>query len=194
MDGVEAANRSFVGGVGTANAWRIGAYQTAATGNFDGLIDDVRIYRRAISAAVVQADLAAAVQPEHFAPSVESTSPLDSAEGVSSTATVRATFSEPMQAGSIDAATFVLRDSAGNEVASTVQYVSSTRSAILTPSSPLAGNARYVATVKGGPSGVADLAGNRLGADVSWSFTTRLAPSPILDRQLQRESVRRVRG
>ena len=33
----------------------------------------------------------------------------------------------------------------------TVQYVSSTRTAILTPSNPLAGNARYVATVKGGP-------------------------------------------
>ena len=141
VDGVEAANRSVIGGVGTANAWHVGAYQTAATGNFDGLIDDVRIYRRAISAAVVQADLAAAVQPEHFAPSVESTSPFDSAEGVSSTATVRAIFSEPMQAGSIDAASFVLRDSVGNAVASTVQYVSSTRTAILTPSNPLAGAA-----------------------------------------------------
>ena len=36
----------------------------------------------------------------------------------------------------------------------------------------------YTAVVKGGPAGVADVAGNRLSNDVSWAFTTLAAPPP----------------
>ena len=43
--------------VGSSNTWRIGAYGTSPGGFFDGLIDDVRIYNRALSAGEIQFDL-----------------------------------------------------------------------------------------------------------------------------------------
>jgi len=43
----------------------------------------------------------------------------------------------------------------------------------LTPSSKLDAKTRYTAKIKGGSTGVKDLAGNPLASDVfSWSFTT----------------------
>ena len=57
IDGVEVASRTVSGGVGTSNIWRIGAYGSAAGGFFDGLIDNVRIYSRALSDAEVQTDM-----------------------------------------------------------------------------------------------------------------------------------------
>ncbi|NUT54740.1 MAG: LamG domain-containing protein, partial [Thermoleophilia bacterium] len=56
IDGVEVASRAFSGTVGTANTWRIAAYGAGPGGFFDGLIDEVRVYDRALSAAEVLAD------------------------------------------------------------------------------------------------------------------------------------------
>ena len=39
---------AFTGDVGDSNTWRIGAYGSTPGGFFDGLIDDVRIYDRAL--------------------------------------------------------------------------------------------------------------------------------------------------
>ena len=49
--------------------------------------------------------------------------------------------------------------------------------ATLTPTSALAANTTYTATVKGGSTGVKDLAGNALAADFTWSFTTAAPPT-----------------
>jgi hypothetical protein len=43
---------------------------------------------------------------------------------------------------------------------------------MLNPSSDLASNTTYTATIKGGSTGVKDLAGHTLAQDYSWSFTT----------------------
>ena len=43
--------RAVAGSVGTSNTWRIGAYGGSPGGFFDGVVDDVRIYNRALSAA-----------------------------------------------------------------------------------------------------------------------------------------------
>ena len=56
VDGVEVAARATSGSVGTSNVWRIGAYGGTPGGFFDGLVDDVRIYNRALSAGEVQFD------------------------------------------------------------------------------------------------------------------------------------------
>jgi hypothetical protein len=84
---------------------------------------------------------------------------------------VRATFSEP-----VDPATLTgnveLRNGAGTLVPASVQYDAPSSTVTLHPTSALANSTSYTATVKGGASGVKDLAGNALGADVSWSFTT----------------------
>ena len=53
-----------------------------------------------------------------------------------------------------------------------MSYDDPTRTATLTPSAALEASTSYTATVKGGASGVKDLAGNALAADSSWSFTT----------------------
>ena len=107
-----------------------------------------------------------------------SKSPAAGATGVSQGATVTATFSEAMDAATITTSAFELRGPAPANalVTATVSYNASTRTATLTPSASLAGLTTYTATVKGGASGVKDLAGNALATDVAWSFTTAAQP------------------
>jgi hypothetical protein len=105
-------------------------------------------------------------------PTVTSVTPLAGAIGVSTGTAVTATFSEGMNASTIGSTTFTLRDASNSVVAATVSYDSASRTATLTPASPLNGGILYTATAKGGVSGVADLAGNRMSADFTWSFTT----------------------
>jgi methionine-rich copper-binding protein CopC len=97
-------------------------------------------------------------------PAVSSKSPASGATNVATTTTVTATFTEPVQAATIS---FVLKDSGGNVVASSLSYNSGTFTATLTPGAALANSATYTATV----SGALDTAGNQM-APVSWSFTT----------------------
>jgi hypothetical protein len=108
-----------------------------------------------------------------LAPTVTLVSPAEGATAVPTSSVVSAAFSEPMATGSITATTFTLTDSATNTtVPATVTYSASDTTARLTPAAPLAGDRSYVASVKGGPGGVTDLAGNPLAADSSWAFST----------------------
>jgi hypothetical protein len=106
-------------------------------------------------------------------PIVTSVAPVSGATDVSRNTTVRATFSEAMNAATITTSTFVLRNSSGNVIAATVTYDSTTRTATLRPSQSLGPRIRYTATVSGGSTGVQDVAGNAMSTARSWSFTTR---------------------
>ena len=53
-----------------------------------------------------------------------------------------------------------------------VSYNAPARVATLTPSALLRASTRYTVTVKGGSTGVKDLAGNALVSDSTWAFTT----------------------
>jgi WD40 repeat protein len=110
-------------------------------------------------------------------PTVASTAPADGATGVSQSTAVTATFSEPMDPGTIDTATFQLRGPAPQTtaVAATVSYNASTNTAELRPSASLAASSSYTATVAGGTSGVTDAAGIPLAANRTWTFTTATA-------------------
>jgi methionine-rich copper-binding protein CopC len=77
-----------------------------------------------------------------------------------------------MNASSIGASTFVLRNSGGTTIPATVGYDPSTFVATLTPLAALSGSTTYTATLVGGVSGAKDSAGNALVADFVWSFTT----------------------
>jgi hypothetical protein len=55
----------------------------------------------------------------------------------------------------------------------TVSYSASTRKAKLDPRRRLERGATYVATVKGGATGVKDPAGNALAANKVWQFTVK---------------------
>ena len=57
IDGTEVASRTVASGAGNSDVWRVGAYGSSPGGFFDGLVDDVRIYNRALSAAEVQSDM-----------------------------------------------------------------------------------------------------------------------------------------
>ena len=70
VDGVETASRSFTDDESTSNLWRIGAFDSPPRGSFDGLIDDVRIYQRALPSAELLADVTTSVGPaDHTPPS-----------------------------------------------------------------------------------------------------------------------------
>ena len=118
---------------------------------------------------------------------MSSVSPADGATGVATTTAVSATFSEAMNAATIGASTFELRDAANVLVASNVSYDAPTLTARLTPTAVLAASQTYTATVRGGSTGVKDAAGNALTANRTWSFTTgggtggcNAPPNPIV--------------
>jgi hypothetical protein len=104
--------------------------------------------------------------PDLTPPTVSSTSPADSAIDVAIAANVTATFSEAMNSSTISATNFTLYQAA-TPIAGAVSY--SGNVATFNPTSDLANNAVYTATVT---TGATDLAGNPLAASKIWSFTT----------------------
>lgn len=113
--------------------------------------------------------------PDTTAPTVTSTTPSSDATGVSTNTTATATFSEAIDAATINTNTFELRNQANNTlVSATVTYNPASGTATLTPSSQLATSTTYTVTVKGGTTDprVKDTSGNALAANYSWSFTT----------------------
>jgi hypothetical protein len=112
------------------------------------------------------------------APTVSTTAPSGGSGGVASTVTVNATFSEAMNAATITAASFVLRNAAGATVTAPVNYNATTRVATLTPSASLNASTTYTATIGSGSAGVKDAAGNALAANFVWSFTTAATTGP----------------
>ena len=112
-------------------------------------------------------------------PTVNSTQPVNGAVNVATTAAVTVTFSEAMNAATVNGSTFNLATAGGTAVPATVSYNGSTRTATLTPTAALGNSVTYRAVVKGGSGGVADLAGNPLATDFSWSFTTAAAGTSV---------------
>jgi hypothetical protein len=100
---------------------------------------------------------------------VTTTVPAAGATGVSASVTPAATFSEPLNPTTVTAATFLLRTAAGQPVAGNVSYNPTTRTATFTPASPLGPQTGYIATAT---TGIKDVAGNSLAANVTWTFTT----------------------
>src|SRR5207253_3203126 len=99
------------------------------------------------------------------AATVSATVPANSASGVGLSAQIATTFSEAMDASTINTTTFTLKQGT-TPVAGTVSYSGIT--ATFTPAGNLAPLTTYTATI----SGARDLAGNALAADYVWSFTT----------------------
>jgi len=180
IDGVQAASTTFTGSLGNGNVWRIGAYGSPATGFFDGMIDNVRIYDRALSASEIQTDMATAVPPDQTPPTVLGVVPTSGATGINVGSSATATFSEPMKASTITSSTFKLIDSANNLVPATVTYDATTRKATLVPLAALQYGATYTLTVKGGTGGVTDLAGDALVSDYNSGFSTEASPPQVL--------------
>src|SRR5262249_11026174 len=105
------------------------------------------------------------VTVDNTAPTVTAKTPAAGATNVDADVNLTVTFSEAIEPTTIS---FVLKDAANNTVAGALSYDAATKTVTLNPNSDLNLNAGYTATL----SGVKDVAGNPLGAPLTWSFTT----------------------
>ncbi len=62
-----------------------------------GVLDNVRVYSRALSANEIQTDLESRIQPDRTPPTFASSAPADGTTGVSVGATITGKFSEPLR-------------------------------------------------------------------------------------------------
>ena len=106
-------------------------------------------------------------------PTVTAVGPAPAATGVVVTANISGTFSEAMAVATLTTATVTLvPEGSTTPVAATVTYDGASRTVTLDPTANLATNTLYTVTIKGGTTGVKDLAGNPLAVDSVWTFTT----------------------
>jgi hypothetical protein len=109
--------------------------------------------------------------PDGTAPTVLSTSPVSNATGIALNSVLSATFSERLDPATVNTTNVFIRNGA-TAVSATVSYSSGSQNLTITPSASLAGNTTYTVTLKGGSTGIKDLAGNALASDYTWNFTT----------------------
>ena len=112
-----------------------------------------------------------AAAPSVTPPSVTSETPASGATNVDVSTAPTATFNGAVQPSTI---TFTLKSSSGT-VAGSSSYNSTTNVTTFTPTSALANNTTYTATVSGAQS----MSGVSMTAPFSWSFTTAAASSTI---------------
>jgi len=105
-------------------------------------------------------------------PTVISVTPPDLSAGICPDTVVVATFSEAMNPATINSTTFLLA-AGSTPVAGAVTYDAPSHAATFTPTSSLALNTAYTATIT---TGAQDLFGNALASDKVWSFTTAAMP------------------
>ena len=110
------------------------------------------------------------------APAISARSPAPDATGVAVGTTVTVTFSEALAPASVDDTSITLSDGA-NDVSGTVTLSSGDTTIVFTPDADLEGDTTYSVTVS---SSVTDIAGNTLGADDSWSFSTGDSTAPTI--------------
>jgi len=106
-------------------------------------------------------------------PVVTVTNPANEANGVAVGTTLNATFSMAMNASTINSATFRLAGPGGTAVVGAVTYSGVT--ATFVPSTSLATNTTYVATIT---TGAQSSLGIALASDSVWTFTTVPPPTP----------------
>jgi len=107
-------------------------------------------------------------------PTVIAVFPVNGATNVPVGQALSATFSEPMLSNTISATTFTLKATGGAAVVGSVTY--SGGYATFTPAVPLAYSTSYTAMIT---TGAEDLAGQPLGSNYVWSFTT-ITPAPTV--------------
>ncbi|MBI2827267.1 MAG: Ig-like domain-containing protein, partial [Planctomycetia bacterium] len=175
VNGAQVASRAQTGQIGTSNGPLTIGGDYLYGQFFAGLIDEVRIYDGALTAAQIQADMNAsigAVSQDVTPPTVKSLTPAPGSLNVATNVAATVTFNEAINPATINANTVFMRDANNVVVPTTLSYNQTTNSATLTPTSSLANATAYTAVIKGGASGVKDLAGNALAGDYTSTFAT----------------------
>ncbi len=109
-------------------------------------------------------------------PTVTSVTPTNGATNVNAANAVTATFSEPMNGGTLNTSTFTLTATGFPAATGTVTYNTGTQTATFTPSPALASNTAYTATITTGAQGST---GAALASNYTWTFTTGASPSAV---------------
>jgi hypothetical protein len=115
--------------------------------------------------------------PDTTPPQVSSTTPAQGAATVALNTAITATFSKPMNPGTISGTTFTVAGPGGAAVSGTVTYAATGSVATFTPAADLAYGVVYTATVTTGATDQASPA-NPLAANYVWTFTSVAAPLP----------------
>jgi hypothetical protein len=118
----------------------------------------------------------AAPAPDLIPPTVTSVNPPNGSTNISTGASFTVTFSEGLNAATVDANSVLLLKNATNRVNATLLYDAATRTVTITPLAPLENATNYTIYIHGGASGVTDLSGNTIVSDFTSSFTTVAAP------------------
>jgi hypothetical protein len=182
VNGSQVASTTLTGSIATSSgALRIGGNSVFAEW-FRGRLDDVMVYNRALSASELQADMNRSAAPDTAPPTVTAATPAAGTTQATVDTAPTVTFSEAMDATTIDETTFELRTAGGALVPATVIYNPTTATATLTPTGALANGASYTARVLGGAAGAAvkDSSANGMAADYTWTFTVEAASPPVL--------------
>jgi hypothetical protein len=169
VNGVQVATRAQTGAIGTTtNALRIGGSVTMGQ-YFDGRIDEVRVYSRALSAAEIQTDMATPINPpgpDLTPPVVSSPTPSGTLPAGTTQATLGVLTSEPATCRygttpgvAYDAMTTAFATTGGTTHGS--------------PVGPLAGGSSYAYYVR-----CRDTAGNATTTDVAITFSVAAPPPP----------------
>jgi methionine-rich copper-binding protein CopC len=103
-------------------------------------------------------------------PTIISSDPANSATGVAITKVINVSFSEGLNATTVNSTTFTMKQGT-TAITGNVTYSGSTAS--FTPSASLAYNTTYTGTIT---TGVKDVAGNALASNYTFSFTTNATP------------------
>ncbi len=112
------------------------------------------------------------IPPDVTAPTVVSVNPFYGAVNVPVNKVITATFSEVMDAATVNASSFIVK-AGTSTITGAVTY--SNRDAIFTPSANLSNNTLYTATIV---NTVRDLAGNAMASNFTWTFTTVPVTTP----------------
>ncbi len=115
--------------------------------------------------------------PDTTSPLIVAMNPAPKTTTVALSAVVIATASELLDPNTVSNNFTLVQQLNGLPVAGSVVYDGSTQAITFTPSAQLLANTSYVATVKGGATGIKDLAGNLMAADQVWTFQT-ISPQP----------------
>jgi hypothetical protein len=166
---------------------------TSATEFTDTLVTGQTTYTWFVTARVGASAPSAPSDPyvlvlvDNDPPKVSSTTPLNSATGISRLPAPTIVFSEPMIPVSVNANTITAKiDATGEAVNGTVNYDAQTRTADFWPITLLPSNTRITITVG---TGVRDVAANTMSAPFSFSFVTGQTPASISELPANQEQI-----
>jgi fibronectin type 3 domain-containing protein len=150
---------------------------------FQGRLDDVLIYNRALSAGEIASDMNRDGAVDTTAPVVASRVPAAGATDVPVDSNISVTFNEALDPASVTTSSVELRDTGTNTVfPSTVSYDPLTATITINPNSAMIYGKTYSIVLHGGASGarIKDAVGNAPAADITSTFSTASAPPPVL--------------